>query len=186
MFGGVPEAAGLKVSMILPKGDPLRRWLEQATPEERHLFVSGWESDAAAAVLDWVIRRPDCEKATALMAYWLNSPVYFAEYGPTDDDDVDLQTSFRLLREIEDRYLTGFYQRQSIAFDPSKAFVSKMDLAERYRQITPVEPIPAEMLVPVEGREAVTPEGWENGMPADVAKAWDDYIEGEGWKRLPG
>ncbi|MBA3311736.1 MAG: DUF4274 domain-containing protein [Planctomycetaceae bacterium] len=171
--------------MMLSKNDPVRRWLEQATPEFRHLFVAGWESEAAAVVFDWVIRQPDCEKATALMAYLLSSPVFLAEHGSPEQDDASEQANYSLLTEIEKRYLTGFYQQQSVGFDPSAAFPAKIDLTEGYKDIVPVQPIPEEMFVPVAGKELIEPEGWENGMPADVYRAWTEYIESEGWKRLP-
>jgi hypothetical protein len=99
---------------------PLARWLmEHATPDERHAVALGWNWDAGLEPLFWMIRREDCDQATALLVFALAEPDYYADYdrriGDVPEVNID---GFWLTSEILDRWQRGFYARSEIAWKP--------------------------------------------------------------------
>ena len=44
-------------------------WLRRADPDQRHVAALSWNWDYGLAPLLWIIRREDCDKATALHVF---------------------------------------------------------------------------------------------------------------------
>lgn len=96
------------------------------TPEELHQLAINYNWDDGIGIPDWIIRQPFCDRGTALLVFWRAAPRPYYGYANRDevlkkqggifDDEVDY---YDLVKEIETRYLAGFYSQQNIAFDPN-------------------------------------------------------------------
>jgi len=97
------------------------KWLmQESTPDDWHRFVPNWNWDYGIEPLLWIIQQRDCDRATALTAFYWTRPGEFldgrAEVQPYSLDEFDL------INEVRQRFLDGFYTRSSLAFDGALAF----------------------------------------------------------------
>jgi hypothetical protein len=130
------------------------RWDRQfaaiSSPEE--LFLHASECHPAQSAAEWrrLLDHPLCDRGTALLIFWRNSPVY--EYGDEPAGGWDLER-YELVREIAERCAAGVYPFAVVRFDPA-AFKGFSFLAGH----TPAEldRVPAHMLLPNPG-ESVAP-----------------------------
>lgn len=90
---------------------------QKLSPSEWHQFVQHYNYDDGNEPFLWLIKRPDLDKGTALCLYWHLSPDFFC--GKEGDDE-----DYLLIKEIEKRFLEGFYCNEQFAFDPSAEFVT--------------------------------------------------------------
>lgn len=89
---------------------------ELNTPEKLHEFATHYNWDEGFEIPKWIINNPLCDKGTALMMYWHADPQYFRQYAVREEvpsTGWKLQ-HYDLLREIEEKYLSGFYKHQII------------------------------------------------------------------------
>jgi len=114
-FAGVPEPSQMTRAEYT---SALISLLEQSDPDVWHQVAMGWNWDGGVAPLVWMIRQPQCDRATALLIYWRGGPGSFLEYSGRDEVPAFALEVFDLLAEVEDRLLSDFYARQEIAFDP--------------------------------------------------------------------
>lgn len=91
-----------------------RRFTAFETSEE--LFLFAYHSSGDLTPDEWrrVIDNPLCDRGTALVVFWRNSPVYVYEHPDADDDRSDL------VRDIERRYLAGAFPDRGLRFDPAE------------------------------------------------------------------
>ena len=99
--------------------DPLisafARWLVlESEPDDWHLVAEGWDWDRGEDPLWWIVTRPNCDKATALMVFWRSRPYQYLGQPAWRDVDVD---DYDLYHTIQARWAAGFYTRSEIAFD---------------------------------------------------------------------
>jgi hypothetical protein len=97
--------------------DTLFSWLRSHGPDDRHLVVSDWNWDHGGRIPMWIVRQPDCDRATALLAFWMNDPSdVFADRETYDqyhsDEAGDPRVAF--CTEVLERWLSGFYRRSEI------------------------------------------------------------------------
>ena len=177
----------IETSIQHPECQALARYLTKAPVDEwlyAIIFYDWGDGDDDFGL--WVIRHRRCDKAVALAAYWSCSPRYFAQYVREADCPGSQRSTFRLLAEIERRYVSGKYDKRSVlAFDPTavrfgggKAF----DRTSAYDDIIRRRKLPPEMFVPLTGR-VVDPDGpmftnWAFGMPPSVYPS--DMLHGPG------
>ena len=97
------------------------KWLTQeSTADQWHNVVPHWNWDFGIEPLLWIIRQKECDKATALTAFYLTRPGEFLdERAKVSPYQID---SFDLIDEIRRRFLGGFYTRSRFAFDGERAF----------------------------------------------------------------
>lgn len=131
--------------------NPLERELN--TPEKLHEFAARYNWDDGLEVPRWIVNHPLCDRGTALMMYWLAGPRYYCQYATRDDvphSGWNLQ-HYDLLREIEEKYLNGFYQHQTILFNPRHDLLNGMegyDWTQDYADKPLRKELPVEMFEP--------------------------------------
>ncbi len=120
------------------------------TPEGLHIYAQRYNWDDGPAEMLKVIRNPNCDLGTAILVYWYGGAGFYCQYADrTEVPEYEL-AYYDLLREIEARVSTGFYQHQSIRFDPRSDdgddwTQSYADVIEARREI------PAQMYGPTPG-----------------------------------
>jgi hypothetical protein len=91
------------------------RWLEtEAGPDDWHCVAETWNWDAGEDPLWWIVTRPDCDRATALMVFWKSGPHHYLgrdRWENVHADDYDLYHTIRA------RWAAGCYTRSELAFD---------------------------------------------------------------------
>jgi hypothetical protein len=110
-----------------PGGDTAPvRWfcsrLKSATPDEWHSVAEEWNWDQDIAPLYWIIRQPQCDKATALTVFYRASPEDAAnDFASPKGLSQSPGTEYGIAVEIRNRWADGFYTRSEIAFDKSES-----------------------------------------------------------------
>jgi hypothetical protein len=126
--------------------------LQRSDPDVWHQVAMGWNWDGGVAPLEWMIRQPKCDRGTALLIYWRGGPGFFKQYARREDVPPELSSElFNLLEEVEGRFMSGFYTRQEIAFNPRSD--DTYDWTTRYAEA--VGKIPAQMFAAAPGREVL-------------------------------
>ena len=91
------------------------RWLvAEAGPDDWHLVAEGWDWDRGEDPLWWIVTRPNCDRATALMVFWGTRPYHYL--GQPAWQSVE-KAEYDLYHTIRARWAAGFYTRSEIAFD---------------------------------------------------------------------
>jgi hypothetical protein len=98
------------------------KWLIKASPDERHMAACRWNWNYGMAPILWITRQPDCDIATALIAYFGCDPAYFFKFNGDRNQvvSVNLET-FDFLVELKNRLEAGYYKRSKIAFEGRSA-----------------------------------------------------------------
>jgi hypothetical protein len=116
---------------------------KKLTAAELHQFVQHWNYDDGIEPFDWIIKQKHCDKGTALCLYWFLQPDYFCKFANEDEAKEDINyESYKLLKKIEQRYCTGFYEDENFSFDPKDEFLD---------EYSSTKCIPIEMLEKSEG-----------------------------------
>lgn len=138
------------------------KWLsEEATPDDWHLAVPQVNWGFGLEPLHWIIRRPDCDKATALTAFYLTRPGQFLDdHGDRSRVATHDLDSFDLVAEIRHRFLDGFYTRSEFSFDGENAVRNEAYLPDEFDEEQFDRSVPKAMRLTIRGREA---EGGESG-----------------------
>ncbi|MBD2757894.1 DUF4274 domain-containing protein [Spirosoma validum] len=88
------------------------------TAEELHYLIKNWNWDDGDEIPLLILTYPECDRGTALMIYWLNTPDYYARYEKSQDVpsfDID---GYLLYKEAENLLLEGFFKQERIKFNP--------------------------------------------------------------------
>lgn len=105
------------------------------------------------AVWQWIIRQPDCDKATALAIFWKAHPDYYAEFPSRATVPSINRPGYDLVTAIRDRWLAGRYRRSELAFSLDDD-AGPFDFAELDRQLgaRATELMPPSMRISLAGR----------------------------------
>ncbi len=91
------------------------QWLvTEAEPDDWHRVADGWNWDRGEDPLWWIVTRPNCDKATALMVFWLTKP--YQHLGQPAWEAMDVE-DYDLYHTIRARWAAGFYTRSELAYD---------------------------------------------------------------------
>lgn len=99
-------------------------WLRDiATPDDWHRSIDGLNWGYGTAPFLWIARQQRCDKATALMIFYLARPGQMLDFG-NDRERVPAwqREYFDLVSEVRMRFVGGFYKISTIAFDADHAF----------------------------------------------------------------
>lgn len=92
-------------------------YLNSASPEQRHIFVARSNYDDNLWAIQHLIDDSLLDSGTALMAFWYLGAAWFVQFA--DESEASFgKGRYRLVRLIEERYLSGFYVNQNIWYDP--------------------------------------------------------------------
>ncbi len=119
------------------------------SPLELHVVASNWNWDDGCKVLEWIIRNPICDKGTALLLYWRACPKWFYQYTSRDEIPEWSRSIYDFIKEVEERYLSGFYKQAEIAFDPRDD--EGTNWIEEYPNVKVKQEIPDQMKAAIPG-----------------------------------
>jgi len=113
-------------------------WLENADPDDWHRVALDFNWGEPLYLLDWIVRKPDCDVATALTIFWLGQPGSWIK----DRGSMSLKPNgFSYLNKnlcayIAGRIAKGGYTRSRIAYAPD-TWTKKdyVDLAAEEKQL---------------------------------------------------
>ncbi len=92
--------------------------------EELHQLAKKYNWDDGVQVMEWIIESPLCDKGTALLIYWHLDVGYYQKYSCQDEankirrGEVLVNYSYRLLMNIQGKFLANHYRQEKIKFDP--------------------------------------------------------------------
>lgn len=98
---------------------------KKLTSEEWHQFVQNYNYDDGNEPFEWLIRQKICDKGTALCLFWHLQPDFYCKeenvnaYSENISDD-----DYNLIKEIEKRFVEGFYEQELFSFDPKQEFLT--------------------------------------------------------------
>ncbi len=104
-------------------------WLASVGPDDWHRVADEFNWNEPLYILDWIIRQPDCDIATALLIFWKGEPqCWMDEEGPVDEEPNGYSYLNReICVYIADRVRAGGYSRSEIEYIPDtwtrKAYV---------------------------------------------------------------
>ncbi len=152
--------------------------LERANAEQRHVYVAYSNYDGNERGIRFLANRSDLSTGTAVMMFWFLGADYLARVKP-EELRSHQQEKWQLLRLIEQRVVSGFYQGDAIHFDPADSIVRPGE----YQSLGPlVQPIAPQMYTVAQGTTHVdldeVAEEYDDGLPLDVSSAvwalWDE------------
>lgn len=121
------------------------------TPEKLHQFALDYSWKNGDQIPRWMIQQPLCDRGTALLIYWQASPRYYCQYQHRFEVPERERSGYDLIKEIERRYLGGWYQQRSIYFNPRcdhSSGVESVNWTTAYLDLPQRSQIPSEMLQP--------------------------------------
>lgn len=136
------------------------RHLTTGDPDVWHGAVTGWNTDAGYAPIRWVMRQPDCDRATARFLFFLLDVYGFADQFGRTDLPQHQSLAVEIARELWDRIQGGFYRRSGLEFTPQPYLPAWV--IEKVRAMSP------EQLEPIAGRK-VTPWNMERDRLGNYA-----------------
>ncbi|MEO8253972.1 MAG: DUF4274 domain-containing protein [Flavobacterium sp.] len=93
---------------------------------ELHQFVQHWNYDDGIEPFKWIIQQKYLDKGTALCLYWMLQPDYFCQFKTEDEIKENLNhESYKLVKEIEEKYCSGYYQDENFSFNPKNEFLDE-------------------------------------------------------------
>lgn len=94
---------------------------KKLTTEEWHQFVQNYNYDDGNEPFEWLVKQKTCDKGTVLCLYWHLQPDFFCDKETVDDLFKD---DYNLIKEIEKRFVEGFYETERFSFDPTDEFLN--------------------------------------------------------------
>ncbi len=99
---------------------------QKLTAPELHQFVMHWNYDDGIEPFKWIIKQKYLDKGTALCLYWMLQPDYFCRFENEDQiKDQFNYENYKLIKEIEEKYVSGFYTDENFSFDPNEEFLDQ-------------------------------------------------------------
>lgn len=117
------------------------------TPEELHQRALAFNFDDGAAAARDIALHPDCDRATALLMYWRNSPHHHRRYATPEDAPTRTRDSVELSREIEARLLADEFTSRRLFYDPEHDAVDRTRASEE-EHLAAVRAIPDALYFP--------------------------------------
>jgi hypothetical protein len=115
------------------------------------LFLFAYHSSGDLSAAEWrrVIGNPWCDRGTALLVFWRNSPGYLYQYTSAAEIQSD-DGRYVLVKDIEQRYLSGAFPDRGLCFDPTN--FRGTNLLLDYAELGAVEKIPLKLRQPSPGQ----------------------------------
>ena len=146
------------------------------SPEMWHQIAWNWNWDNGIEPLKWIISQPNCDKGTALLIYWYSAPRFDAQYASREEVDKYELDKYDFTKEIENKYVSGFYQKENFSFDPHND--EGHDWTTEYSNYPLKQPIPEIMYQATKGKK-LTKMRLDEGYPPEVWKEATEALERE-------
>lgn len=91
----------------------LLAWLRKAGPADWHRCACTWNWDQPFDVLNWIIRRPNCDAGTAITLFARGEPSYYGQFKSLAEIEAKagyMMETVRFLIEICERWRAGQYK----------------------------------------------------------------------------
>jgi Domain of unknown function (DUF4274) len=130
-------------------------WLKDASPEDWHRVALDFNWDNPIDPLFWIVRQPECDRATALTIFWLAQPSYRLMQSAEDDGESHAASDWKMVQFIGDRINAKGYVRSGIAFDATPLLLQDYDELVAEGKKAPDVPLKAhpDMKRSIRGRE---------------------------------
>jgi Domain of unknown function (DUF4274) len=155
------------------------KWLKtEAKPDDWHRFAMGANWDfVPISTFRWIVEQPECDRATALLIFWLASPTFFVEHRDRAKLTRDERELFDLVVAVRTRFMRSGYRRSELEFRLEED-VGILDFAIMDRKLGSVGrvTIPLEMRVNLPGRR-LDLNGTSDGIPRGLfeeAPPWEN------------
>ena len=136
--------------------------LTEGDPDVWHGAVTGWNTDGGYTPIRWVMRQPECDRATARWLFFcLDVPGFIEQYARPDLPIIHRE-AVDIAKELWDRLQAGFYRRSELEFTP-KPYMSPFTI-DKVLAMSP------EQLEAIPGRK-VTP--WDMERDWQGKYAWE-------------
>jgi len=143
-------------------------------PDDWHKIALGWNWDSTHEPISWIIQQTECDRSTALAVYWYGGAGWYVQFENREAVPDWSLPNYDLIKDVEQRYVRGFYTRQEIAFDPHND--DGHDWTSEYGDEAVKQPIPALLRESLTGR-IVT--GYpEEGYPPQVIAQIENHNDG--------
>ena len=113
-------------------------WLEAADPDDWHRVSIDFNWDEPLYVLDWIVRQPNCDVATALDIFWKGEPECWLVEEVSDDEEPNGYSwlNAKICVNIAKRVREGGYTRSEIAYVPEPfTRTSYLQLADAEKEL---------------------------------------------------
>lgn len=96
-------------------------WLASADPDDWHRVALDFNWGEPLYLLDWIVRQPNCDIATALTLFWKGEPAAWLDEEGASEEEPDgfSYLNRQICAYIANRVKTGGYTRSEIAFTPT-------------------------------------------------------------------
>jgi hypothetical protein len=150
----------------------LRTWLKDKDPDVWHVISDYLNWDNSQDLVKWIVKRPQCDKATVAKVFWSAGPSFHACQIASGEPDPAVE-SWSLVKTILDNWRRGFYQRAELAWPAEGEGAS---INSYWRSVAEVPgadralDIPPDLFGPFPGRAPRVP---PELMPQENAELWD-------------
>lgn len=156
----------------------LIEWMARRGPDDWHRVALSYNWDNGLSPLEWIVTRPTCDRATALVVFWMTEPDARLGYASPSDAKADhAESEWRLVKLIADRWRAGAYARSEIALDPTDYMGWPLDEWRRLeakhsrRTFTTSD----DMHRATSGRTVLDGEDFQEGYPRELwPRIWDN------------
>ncbi len=95
-------------------------WLESANPDDWHRVALEFNWGEPLYVLDWIVRQPNCDLATALDIFWKGEPECWQCEADAFNEEPNgfSYLNAKICAYVADRVRSGGYVRSEIAYKP--------------------------------------------------------------------
>lgn len=114
----MPECARAKLAI---KGASVLELVKQMEPDDWHEIVLNWNWDHGVTELEWIIARPDCDRATALAAYCAGKPGDIAVRRDKPTHEIGRWDYGGFVHAVGARLENGFYMNAALSLRLTKS-----------------------------------------------------------------
>jgi hypothetical protein len=143
------------------------KWLDQASPEQRHACVPEWNYDYFGEWhMAYICSRPDCDLGTAIRVFWACQPSQLVKMRQPLEPSVN--SIDQLAQLIVEHTRQGLYPTAMLDSDSRPAVDDKIELVRATTRYG--APLPSTLMSPIVGKRI---EAFEGGIPPEIAEKYD-------------
>ena len=154
----------------------ITEFLKNASQEERYQLVAEWNHDSGYGVFNWIIDDSETDGAIALMMYWQSGGECNKTYSNREDmmeqSPWDSER-FDLIEKLEEKYLSGFFKNQVLAYDPTCDYCGYDWTKEEWGELE--RDLPDEMLKKLDGIKVPFSKDWAEGVPSCIWEKMNEF-----------